>query len=168
MVSPELIRRFSFFAGLDASEVSELAKLADAYDARQGTVIFHEQEELECLYLVVSGEVGIVLQVTARDVSHGVSAQLTGDMEMEDVIVSSAKEGEIFGWSSLIPPHKATAGAKVFSDDASLVMVDALALRKRFDDQPHFGYKMAVKIAQVARQRLQDIRIESLSERNEG
>ena len=163
MVSPELIRRFPFFAGLESSEIDDLAKLGEAFDAVEGKKLFQEGEDLECLFLVESGEVGIIIEATAQDFKHGVAAQLTGTVKMEDVVVSSAKDGDVFGWSALIPPYQATAGVKVLSSKATIVSIDAIGLRKIFEEKPQFGYKMALKIAQVSRQRLQDSRIESLA-----
>ncbi|MEJ2263225.1 MAG: hypothetical protein P8X95_07250, partial [Anaerolineales bacterium] len=70
--------------------------------------------------------------------------------------------GDLFGWSGLVSPHKATASAKAL--DACLVLsFDCKELFKVFEEDCRFGYLMIQKAAQVIGERLRDIRIESLA-----
>ena len=67
MISPELIRRYPFFAGPSNSYIATLAKLADEVSVDTGHCFFREGDELKKLYLVVEGAVGLVIQVPDRD-----------------------------------------------------------------------------------------------------
>lgn len=163
MVSPELLRRYPFFAGLDIDQITELAKVGEELAVEEEHVFFHEGEELDGFYLVVEGEVGIVMALTDRAARHTVSEQFARDLKTKDVVVSTVGEGEVFGWSGLLPPHTATAGAKVL-EPGRVVTFDCTVLLPQFEDDCRFGYLMIQKAAQVIRQRLQDIRLESLAQ----
>ena len=46
MVSPELIRRYPFFAGLDYDHIVKLSKVADEKSVEAGHCFFHETDDL--------------------------------------------------------------------------------------------------------------------------
>lgn len=145
MVSPELIRRYGFFSGLSMEHIVELAKVAEEVDVEACTFFFHEDEEIHHLYLLLSGEVGLVMNIPQKEiVSH--------------VIVA----GDVFGWSALVPPYLASVGAKSLTD-CQVVRIDCREIRPKFEEDSQFGYRMMEKIAQLIRQRLRDLRIESLA-----
>jgi CRP-like cAMP-binding protein len=162
MVSPELIRRYPFFAGLDYDHIVKLAKVANEESVETEHCFFHETDDLKSFYLVLEGAVAIVFEVTDRDVEQQISGQLTGELKTKDVTVSTVGTGDVFGWSGLIPPHTATATAKAITPCRVLVF-DSQALMQTFEEDCHFGYILAQRAAQVIRERLRDLRIESLA-----
>jgi CRP-like cAMP-binding protein len=162
MVSPELVRRYPFFAGLDYDHIGKLAKVADEKSVETGHCFFHESDDLKNVYLVLEGAVAIVFEVPDQDVEQQVSGQLTGELQTKDVTVSTVGTGDVFGWSGLIPPYTATATAKAITP-CRVLEFDSKKLLQTFDEDCRFGYKMAQKAAQVIRERLRDLRIESLA-----
>ena len=162
MVSPELIRRYPFFAGLDYDHIVKLAKVADEETVEIGHCFFHEGDELTVFYLVLEGAVAIVLEVPNHDVEQQIAGQLTGELKTKDVTTSTVGTGDVFGWSGLIPPHTSTASAKAITP-CRVVVFDCEELWKIFEEDCHFGLVMAQKGAQVIRERLRDMRIESLA-----
>jgi CRP-like cAMP-binding protein len=162
MVSPELVRRYPFFAGLDYDHIVKLSKVADEEGVEAGHCFFHETDELKSIYLVLEGAVAIVFEVTDRDVEQQISGQLTGELKTKDITVSTVGTGDIFGWSGLIPPHAATAAAKAITP-CRVLTFDSEKLLQTFDEDCRFGYIMAQKAARVIRERLRDSRIESLA-----
>jgi CRP-like cAMP-binding protein len=162
MVSPELIRRYPFFAGLDYDHIVKLAKVADEETVETGHYFFHEGDELMVFYLVLEGAVAIVLEIPDRDVEQQIAGQLTGELKTKDVTTSTVGTGDVFGWSGLIPPHTSTASAKAVTP-CRVVVFDCEELGKIFEEDCRFGYTMAQKGAQVIRERLRDMRIESLA-----
>ncbi|GAB4535055.1 MAG: hypothetical protein Kow0063_18850 [Anaerolineae bacterium] len=162
MVSPELIRRYAFFAGLDYAHLVQLAGVAQEQSVEEGHYFFHEGDELGSFYLVLEGAVAIVLQVPDQDVKQEISGQLTGAVKTKDITVSTVGTGDVFGWSGLIPPHTATAGAKAVTA-CRVVVFDCQELRQAFEKDCQFGLVMTRKGAQVIRDRLRDMRIESLA-----
>ena len=163
MISPEMIRRYSFFAGLSSENIVALAKCAKELSVSEGYSFFNEGEELTQFFLVVEGAVGIYIQIPDRDVPQLKSNHITGDLIMKDVLVSTIGTGNIFAWSALIPPHFTTAGAKTLTD-CKVISFDFSQIAEEMEKDPQFGLLMVQKAAQVIRERLRDFRIESLAE----
>jgi CRP-like cAMP-binding protein len=143
--------------------ISVLAKSATEEMVETGHFFFHEDEDLSEFYLALEGAVAIVFELPERGVEHKVSDQFTRKLQTRDVVVSTVGPGEMFGWSGLVPPHKATAGAKAVTP-CRVVAFDCKELLKVFDEDCGFGYLMTQKAAQVIRARLRDVRIESLAQ----
>ena len=162
MVSPELLRRYPFFAGLSHDYLAKLAKMSDEISVDEGHYFFHEDDDLDIFYLTLEGAVAIVIELPEKDVQHKVSEQFLRELKTKDVIVSTVGSGDIFGWSGLIPPYKATAGAKAVIA-CRVVAVRIEDLRDLFEKDCEFGLVMTLKAAQIIRERLRDLRTESLS-----
>jgi len=166
MISPEMIRRYPFFAGLSTEQIEIIAKEGEEMEVPEGHVFHRGNDALHRFYIVVSGEIGIFVERTARGVKHGIADQLTGHIQTEDVVISYVRPGEIFGWSSLLPPYSATAGSKTMTD-SKVIAFNTDELLRVFETNCQFGYVMAQKLAQVIHTRLQDRRAESVSDRVE-
>lgn len=164
MVSPELLRRYPFFAGFSHDELEMLANLGEPMKVVAGEYLFHEGDTLDTFYLTVQGAVAAVMELTDRQTPHALSDQLVGRMRTRDVVVSTVGPGEVLAWSALVPPYLATSNAKTLTD-CELVMFDAVELRHIFKADCKFGYRMLEKVAGVARERLRDMRLESLAQK---
>lgn len=162
MISPELLRRYPFFAGLSHEQIVSLAQVAQEMTVESGHYFFHEGDELDSLYLVVEGAVATVIEVPDQEVEQQVSGQLMGALKTSEVVTSVIGPGEVFGWSSMVPPHGATTGGKA-TTPCRVVVFDSQELRQIFEDDCRFGYLMMQKMAQLVRARLRDMRIESLA-----
>lgn len=163
MISPELIRRYPFFAGLDHGQIDLLAQVAQERSVDEGHRFFREGDVLDAFYLLVEGSVAIVMEVPDREAAgEDVAGQLTGEMKTKDIVVSGIGTGDVFGWSCLVAPHEASAGA-VAKTECRVVAFDGGQLAKAFEDDWRLGYLMSQKAANVMRDRLRDMRIESLS-----
>ncbi|MCJ7702550.1 MAG: cyclic nucleotide-binding domain-containing protein [Anaerolineales bacterium] len=145
MITPELISRYHFFADLDLDQLNNLAKIGEGITTETGEYIFHEGDELHSFYIVVEGAIGIVHEKEKEP----------------DTVVSAVGPGHIFAWSSLVPPHIATASAKALTP-CWLITFDCKKLLHIFQKDCKFGYQMMQKIVQISRDRLLDARIESL------
>ena len=162
MISPEILRRYPFFAGIEHSNLIKLANLAEEKVAPAGHYFFHEGEALDHFYLATEGAVGVVMELTAQHVDHPVSDQFAGTLQMEDVVISALGPGEVFGWSGLVAPHEASAGAKALTP-CRVVVFDGVKLAATFAEDCCFGYMMMQKVASVISRRLRDVRVESLA-----
>ncbi len=115
------------------------------------------------LYLVMEGAVAIVMGVPDRDAHQPLSGQLTGNMRTKDITISTVGTGGVFGWSALIPAYISTASAKALTP-CRVIALDCEELRPVFEEDCNLGYLMTLKAAQIVRERLRDIRIETLAE----
>jgi CRP/FNR family transcriptional regulator, cyclic AMP receptor protein len=162
MISPELLRRYPFFGGLSMEEISLLAQMGEEITFKNGHYFFKEGETLDYFYLNVAGAIAIVMQLPAKGVVHTVSQQYLREYETNDVVVSTVGPGEVFGWSGMVEPFVATAAAKA-ATDCRVVQFNRHKLWDAFSENFHFGFVMSQKAAQVMRDRLKDLRVESLA-----
>jgi CRP-like cAMP-binding protein len=162
MVSIELLRRYPFFAGLSQENMAALARVADEISVETNHYFFHEDDDLDCFYLILEGAVAIVFELPAQDVKHTISEQLARNMKTRDVTISTVGSGDVFGWSGLVPPHYATAGAKAITP-CHIVSFNCKKLMPLFEQDCQFGFLMVRKSARVIRDRLRDLQIESLA-----
>lgn len=164
MISPEIIRRYPFFAGLNFEQIETLARAAEEVHTEEGHYFFHEGDELHAFYLVLEGAIAVVIELPDQELAanQSVANQLTGELATKEVVVSTVGTGDIFGWSGLVAPYIATAGAKAITR-CRVIQFDTKKLCKIFEEDPRFGYLMILKAAQVVRERLRDMRIESLA-----
>lgn len=162
MISPELLRRYPFFANLSEDQLVTLAQAASEVTVEANHYFFRDGDELDSFYLVVEGEAAIAIEVPDQAVEQKVSRQLTGKLQTTDVVVSTIEPGDVFGWSALVPPHESTASGKA-TTASRVIAINAAQLRPSFEEDTAFGYLMMQKAAQVTRERLRDLRIEVLS-----
>lgn len=162
MISPELLRRYRFFAGLTHDNIVTLAKLAEEITVETGHHFFQEGDTLDNLYLILEGAIAVMLAVPDREEEQDLSGQLTGDLKTKDIVLNTVEAGEVFGWASLIPPHQTTAGVKALTP-CRVVRFDCAELRKILEEDCRFGYLMAKKAAQLIQDRLTELRLQFLS-----
>jgi len=146
MVSPELLRRFTFFGGFSDEELKQLAMASREQAVSAGEVLFAEGKRADNLYFVAEGEV----EILNRD----------GGSE-EGVALSSLPAGELLGWSAVLEPYIYTATAR--ATRPGRVIVFARAELEKLIANDHFCSLLMKKIAQVIGQRLKDTRIQLLS-----
>ena len=57
MISPEILRRYPYFAAADDKELRDLAMLCEEESIPSGTVMYQEGDRADKLYIRVEGEV---------------------------------------------------------------------------------------------------------------
>jgi len=163
MVPIELVRRYPFFAGFSHDQRVTLAKAGNELSVEAGHYFFYEQDQLRSFYLVQKGIVAITLNIPDRDVVQPLTNQITNNLIMRDVTVSTVHEGEVFGWSALVTPNVSTANAKALSS-CRVMEFDFKVLQPYIEEDCCFGHVLTLKAAQIIRDRLRDKRVESLAE----
>ena len=143
MISPELLRRYPYFAGVDDECLKAVAMIADEQSVAAGTEIFAEGDAADNLSIIVRGEVNIQYILG------------NGERRTVDALVN----GDILGWSALVEPYKYTAIGTACKD-TSLVMIDAKQLRGLCNGTPLLGYKLMSQIAKLLAHRLESARIQ--------
>lgn len=162
MVSPELLRRYPFFSCLSHDQLVTLAMAGEEISVDAEHYFFHEGENLRNLFFVIEGEIDIGVRLTVKGAENGVREQILGHFIEEIVHVSSITPGNIFAWSALIPPNISTASAKS-AVPSRVVVFDCEELTRAFQEDCPFGYLMLQKVAGAVRQRLRDMRVQSLA-----
>lgn len=161
MVSPEMLRRYPFFAGLSHDQIHQIAELSDELEIQADHVFYREGDAVERAYLLLDGAVAIFLEVPDKSLQQPVSGQLTGQMQTAQVTVSTVGPGEVFGWTALVPPPTATNGAKAMAP-CRVVAFDGARLLEQFETDCRLGYQITQRMASVMRTRIRDLHIEAL------
>jgi len=163
MISVELLRRYPFFAGFTREHLNHLARVTREESVLAGHQFISEGERLTNFYLVLEGTVGVLVKVPDREFEQSLTRQITNNLITKEVTVSTAGEGEVFGWSALIPPNLSTASVKALTPCRVLVF-DYQELQPIIDEDCCFGHLLTLKAAQTIRDRLRDRRVENLAE----
>lgn len=141
MISPEILRRYPFFAGLDDAFLTALAMISDEVVLAEGVWLFHEEDSADAFYLVLRG----TIQLRARLPRN---AYVDLDQQVE---------GDIVGWSAICKPAVYTLGAYT-PTGARLIRFEGAAMRKLMEERPEMGYVLMCRVAQEIGNRLADLR----------
>lgn len=148
MVSPELLRRYPFFAGLDDSQLRELAMIADEETHPAGAVLLREGEPSEALFLLLEGGLELFYRVEEE-----YRPELT-----KEFVIGEIDPGQVFSISALIEPYRHSAAARTTAPSRA-VRLEAEALRNLCRADLQLGYTLMQKIAKAALERLSDARV---------
>jgi CRP-like cAMP-binding protein len=144
MISPEILRRYSYFAGIDEASLRQIAMHAEEKQhISAGTRLFSEGEPVKHLGLIVNGEVNIQYLLG------------NGEMRTVDTLVS----GDLLGFSALIEPYRYT-GFGTTTHETSLVLIDARKLRDLCNCDPKLGYQLTLQVAKLLAHRLEGARVQ--------
>jgi CRP-like cAMP-binding protein len=143
MISPELLRRYPFFANVSAETLGQVAMISEEKMLKAGTKIFDVGDEADKLYIIEQGEVEIQYPLGS------------GELRTVDTAIA----GELIMWSALVPPFKSTAVA-VVHHDARLIVVDGKRLRELTKSDSSLGYHLLLGINQLLASRLDGTRVQ--------
>jgi len=143
MISPEVLRRYPYFAGVSEESLKTVAMIADEKSVPAGTQVFGEGDPADTMNIVVCGEIKVQYILG------------NGERRTVDTLV----DGDILGWSALVEPYKYTAVGTT-SKDSQLGTIRALKLRELCDKDPLLGYRLTTQIAKLLAHRLEGARIQ--------
>ncbi|MGQ7846959.1 Crp/Fnr family transcriptional regulator [Granulosicoccus sp. 3-233] len=126
-----------FFEGLDERSKKFLADSAVVRELSAGDILFSQAESADKFYLLRSGEVSV--QVPAL---MGPALQ-----------IQKLKEGQILGWSWMIPPYRWNFQALAL-EDATVLEFDGSIILARCEQEPTFGYQLLKRFAALMSERL--------------
>jgi CRP/FNR family cyclic AMP-dependent transcriptional regulator len=144
MISPEILRRYPYFAGLSSEQLAAIAMTANEEEMSSGQFFFHEGDILDNVYIVLEGEVAILVELPEKE---------------DEVVVSTTGPGEVCAWGGLVPPFKANFSVKAVTD-GKVIAFDCAQLRETFEKDCGLGYVMMLSLTKVMQERIRDLRIE--------
>lgn len=143
LISPESLRYFPHFAGLDNEYLRQIAVISNQVKFETGDVLYVEEGLATHFCLLISGTVDIVYRL--------------GDNRT--VVADTLIAGDTFGWSALLEPHKLTA-TSVGSKPGEYIRIEGKGLRRICDENPACGYRVAMELGKLLRDRLSALRIQ--------
>jgi CRP-like cAMP-binding protein len=129
----EVLRKAGLFQGVDPEDAEALSEQFEIFEAPRGTILFHEGEPGDSLYIVLGGKVKL-----GRRSSDG-----------RENLVAIMGPADQFGELSIFDPGPRTATATVVTD-ARLARLPKPALQKWVQERP----QIAMQLLRVVARRL--------------
>lgn len=140
-----LLSDHPFFKGLDQRFLDLLVGCASNVRFDAGQYIFREGEEANTFYVVRRGHVALEVFAPGRG----------------PLAVQTVGEGDIVGWSWLVPPYHWHSSARAVELTRAFAM-DAACLRKKCEEDHDLGYELFKRFTPVIVDRLQATRLQLL------
>jgi CRP-like cAMP-binding protein len=137
----------AFFKGLDEGYIRWLASCASNVKFDAGQYIFREGDEADKFFAIRHGTVALEIFAPGK--------------AQDAITIQTVGEGEILGWSWLVPPHKKQFSARVV-ELTRMLAFDADCLRAKCEEDPKLGYEIFKRFTQILGQRLQATRLQLL------
>jgi CRP-like cAMP-binding protein len=143
MISPELLRRYPYFADVQEESLRQVAMISEEKSVPSGTVIFEEGDAADNLYIISGGEV---------DIEYTLGS---GEKRTVDTVVA----GELSMWSALVEPYKSTATGTATSE-TKLIVINGVKLRELCEQDHDLGYRMLICLTKLLAGRLEGARVQ--------
>jgi len=138
-----ILAEHPFFAELDPAYVKVLVGCASNVRFEAGAYLFREGQEANHFYLVRAGKVALDIVQPQRP----------------PVTISTVEEGEILGWSWLVPPYHWHLDARAMQQTRAIAL-DGKCLRAKCEENHDLGYELLKRFAGIIEQRLNATRMQ--------
>jgi len=134
---PDILHKVVLFQDLQAESLATLARLLTAKKFSAGTVIFHELDDSDALYIIERGSVVV-------------SKHVSGDVDM---VLTRFTPGDFFGEMGLFDnaPRSATANVET---DSLLWQLDRGVFHDIFSHHPEMAAKICYRLVTIFIERL--------------
>lgn len=133
-----IIAEHPFFVGLEPNYIGLLVSCASNVRFKSGDYIFRDGEEANEFYLIRAGKLALE----------------TFTPQHHPIIVATLTEGEILGWSWLLPPYQWRFNAHVIEETRAIAL-DGKCLRNKCEQNHDLGYELLKRFGHIVDQRLQ-------------
>ncbi|HVC82553.1 MAG TPA: cyclic nucleotide-binding domain-containing protein [Chloroflexota bacterium] len=134
-----------FFAGLSEHYLRLLVGCAANARFNADQFLLREGQEADRFYLIRSGKVRLEIFTPERGL----------------IVIQTLGEGDVLGWSWLMPPYRWSLDAQAVELTRAIVL-DGLCLRGKCEADHDLGYELHKRFASIVVQRLQATRLQLL------
>ena len=134
-----------FFKGFESQHLDLLAGCASSARFEAGQYIFREGDFSNAFYAIQRGKVALEVFVPGKG----------------SITIQTLSDGDVLGWSWLVPPHKKQFDAQAI-EPTQVLKLDAECLRAKCEEYPKLGYELLRRVVQILGQRLQATRLQLL------
>jgi len=146
MISPELLRRYPFFAVLSAEQLNAVAIISEEKTCPKDTLLFKENTPATKLVLLLEGDVDLVF-------SGG------GEGAVANALVGTISPGEMLGVSAIIEPYIYISSSRA-TTPVKIIEIDGAALRALMQVDKVLGYILMSHVAAAVLERLKYTQVE--------
>lgn len=140
-----IIDEHPFFQGIDAKLRALLVGCAANERFEAGDYLFRNGQTANKFFLVRAGSVAVEVDVPGKP----------------PIIIETVGEGEVLGWSWIVPPHVSSFDARAMTLTRALSF-DATCLRRKMEADCVLGYEVLRRFVPMMAHRLQSARLQML------
>lgn len=140
-----ILAQHPFLKELEQRHLKILVGCASNVRFNAGQILFHEGEEANQFYMIRQGRVAIEILAP----------------ELGPITVQTVGEGDVLGWSWLIPPYRWRFGARAVELTRAIAL-DGKCLRQKSEEDHDLGYELLKRFSGIIVERLEATRIQLL------
>ena len=140
-----ILAQHPFLKGMERRHLELLVGYASSVRFDAGKFLFREGEEANRFYFIRHGRVAIEVFSPQRG----------------SIAIESLTEGDVLGWSWLIPPYRYRFSAKAV-ENTRLLALDGKCLREKCEKNSDLGYQLLKRLVHVLTDRLEATRLQLL------
>jgi len=140
----EALRGHPFIREFQPQHIEKLAEIVQEARFERDQIIFRERDASSFLYLIVSGKVALEVTALGRTVR-----------------VQTLSDGELLGWSSVLPSEGKFFQARALGAVRALVF-DGARLLELCEQDCTFGYTLMRRLLGIVADRMQATRVQLL------
>lgn len=140
-----LLSEHPFLKGLDLKYIQIITGCASNVRFDAGQIIIREGEEADQFYIIRQGKVALQIYTP----THG------------SIIIDTLTDGDILGWSWLIPPYQWRFDA-VAIELTRAIALDGKCLRNKCEADHSLGYELLKRFSSIVDERLESTRLRLL------
>ncbi len=140
-----ILAQHQFFKGLQEEYLKLIVGCASNVRFDTGKMILREGEEANNFFLIREGKVSLQLMTPNRG----------------PVTIETLGDGDILGWSWLIPPYTWHFNAKAI-ETTRMIALDGKCLRGKCENDHHLGYELMKRFSEIIIKRIDSTRLQLL------
>jgi CRP-like cAMP-binding protein len=133
-----ILAELPLFAGMRADHLALITGCASNVRFEPGTFIGRQGAPADTFFILRQGQVAVEIHAPGRGT----------------LTIATVGEGDVLGWSWLVPPHQWHFDAHVLSS-ARAIALDGKCLRGKFGADPELGYELLRRFTPLIVQRLE-------------
>jgi CRP-like cAMP-binding protein len=140
-----ILAQHPFLKELEPRHLKILVGCASNVRLNAGQILFHESEEANQFYMIRQGKVAIEILAP----------------ELGPITVQTLGEGDVLGWSWLIPPYRWRFSARAVELTRAIAL-DGKCLRQKSEEDHDLGYELLKRFSGIIVERLEATRLQLL------
>jgi len=133
-----ILEAHPFFHGLKEEYLNFITGCAANVRFKEGDILLKEGDAADQFFLVREGKVAVEISVPQHD----------------SITIQTIQDGEILGWSWLVPPHKNRFSCRAM-EETRVISLDGKCLRNKCEDNHDLGYELLKRLAVIFTERLE-------------
>lgn len=141
----KILAEHRFLTGMAPEHVHLIVGCASNVRFEAGQYLFREGDQANKFYFIRQGKIAVEIRAPAKG----------------SIVIQTLGEGEVLGWSWLIPPYEWHFDARAVELTRAFAL-DGKCLRTKCEEDHHLGYELLNRFTDIIEQRLHAMRLQLL------